>query len=59
MNNKRYRKKLGNLLGIIAGIIWISLGISQHFLKLYINIFMVLIGIFSIYLNISLFKEKL
>lgn len=55
MENKN-RKKLGNILGIIAGIIWFFLGLSQHFLENYANILMVLIGIALIIINIMLLK---
>ena len=55
MKNKN-RKRLGNVLGIIAGIIWLFLGLSQHFLEDYVNILMVLVGIALIIINIMLLK---
>lgn len=55
--NKNH-KRLGNILGIIAGIIWLFLGLSQHFLENYVNILMVLVGIASIIINIMLLKEN-
>ena len=44
--------------GIIAGIIWFFLGLSQHFLENYVNILIVLIGIALIIINIMLLKEN-
>lgn len=55
MENKNC-KKIGNVLGIIAGIIWFFLGLSQHFLENYVNILIVLIGIALIIINIMLLK---
>lgn len=56
---KNCKQKLGNIFGIIAGIIWIHLGASQHYSETYVNILIVLIGIVSIILNISLFKDNI
>lgn len=56
MENKN-RKKFGSVLGIIVGVIWFYLGLSQHYLENYVNTLMVLIGVALIVINIMLLKE--
>lgn len=58
--NKKYttRYKISNILGIIAGIVWVFIGVQKTFVDSWANIGIAIIGVIMIVLNLSLLKDN-
>lgn len=58
--NKKYttRYRISNVLAIIAGILWIFIGVQKIFVDSWANISIAIFGIIMIVLNLSLLKDN-